>query len=68
MAIDLMSSLFKHPGQTAPVKIAPVKPRVRPAKPANGKKFSISFSLISLLSSLSLDREEQLDEELSSTR
>ena len=61
-----MSSLFKHPGQTAPVKLAPVKPRVRPAKPE--KKFSISFSLISLLSSLSLDREEQLDEELSSTR
>ena len=41
-----MSSLFKYPGQTAPVKITLVKPRVGPAKPANRKKFSISFSLI----------------------
>ena len=36
-----MSSLFKYPGQTALVKIAPVKP----TKPANRKKFLISFSL-----------------------
>ena len=34
MVVDLMSSLFKYPGQTAPVKIGMVNTRVRPEKPA----------------------------------
>ena len=33
-----MLSLFKYPGQTAPVKIGPVNERVRPAKPTKREK------------------------------
>ena len=38
MVVYLMLSLFKYPGQTAPVKIGPVNARVRPAKPAKREK------------------------------
>ena len=54
MVVDLMSSLFKYLGQTAPVKIAPVNAWVRPAKPAKRKKFFISLVLSPLPSFLSL--------------
>ena len=49
-----MSSFFKYPGQTPPVKTALVKAWVRPAKPAKRKKFSISLVLSPLPSFLSL--------------
>ena len=38
MAVDLMSSLFKYPSQTAPVKIGPVKRAGQTCKPAKREK------------------------------
>ena len=38
MVVDLLSSLFKYPGQTAPVKISLINAQVRPAKPAMREK------------------------------
>ena len=45
-----MSSLFKYPGQTAPVKIGPVNVRVRPEKLAKEEHYisSLSCPLFSL--------------------
>ena len=39
LAVDLMSTLFKYPGQTAPVKMGPANARVRPAKRAKREKW-----------------------------
>ena len=38
MAVDMMSSLFKYPSQTAPVKIGPVKRAGQTCKPAMREK------------------------------
>ena len=67
MPVDLMPSLFKYPGQTAPVKIGSVNTRVRPAKPAKrekGKGRTVERTRDGKISVAREGRRERKDEEI----
>ena len=66
-----MSSLFKYPGQTAPVKIGLVNARVRPVKPAKNiisPLSSLSSCLFSLDGKKQVQRKGERERELLSRR